>query len=168
MRMGGPNRGFATTLASVLAGLVVIAAPAWAQKTYKWVDKDGRVQYSDKPPTGATAQPLETRIGSVTSSGQPGAAKGTVGPKSLAEQDQAFRKRQIEAQEKATKQAKSDQESRQKAEACNNARGRLAGLDAGGRQRRFDSKGEAVFLDEGQIEAEKQQARRDISSYCAG
>jgi len=35
-----------------LAGLVLLAAalPAAAQNAYRWVDKDGRIQYSDRPP----------------------------------------------------------------------------------------------------------------------
>ena len=35
-------------VAVLLAALV--AGPAWAQVLYKWIDKDGNVQYSDKPP----------------------------------------------------------------------------------------------------------------------
>jgi len=37
---------------SLLAAIVLLAAaPAWAQFLYKWTDKDGKVQYADKPPT---------------------------------------------------------------------------------------------------------------------
>jgi hypothetical protein len=37
---------------SLLVAVVLLAAtPAWAQFLYKWTDKDGKVQYADKPPT---------------------------------------------------------------------------------------------------------------------
>ncbi len=35
---------------ALLIGLLAFAAPALAQTTYRWVDPDGRVHYSDKPP----------------------------------------------------------------------------------------------------------------------
>lgn len=41
----------------LLAGL---ALPAFAQSAYRWVDKDGRVQYSDQPPP-PTVQKFEER-----------------------------------------------------------------------------------------------------------
>ena len=31
--------------------LLLAAVPAWSQVLYKWTDKDGKVQYADKPPT---------------------------------------------------------------------------------------------------------------------
>src|SRR5581483_11709785 len=34
-----------------VAVLVLAAAPAHAQKLYKWVDQDGRVSYHDQPPS---------------------------------------------------------------------------------------------------------------------
>jgi hypothetical protein len=36
--------------ALAIAALVLAVAPAWAQVLYKWTDKDGKVQYADKPP----------------------------------------------------------------------------------------------------------------------
>jgi uncharacterized protein DUF4124 len=36
--------------ALAVAVLLAAAAPAWAQVLYKWTDKDGKVQYADKPP----------------------------------------------------------------------------------------------------------------------
>ena len=37
-------------------GALALAADTAAQTFYKWVDKDGKVQYSDKPPVGFTGQ----------------------------------------------------------------------------------------------------------------
>lgn len=38
--------------------------PASAQQIYRWVDADGRVQYSDKPPPGVKSSPVQQRISS--------------------------------------------------------------------------------------------------------
>ena len=38
--------------------------PASAQQIHRWVDADGRVQYSDKPPPGVKSAPVQSRISS--------------------------------------------------------------------------------------------------------
>jgi len=38
--------------------------PAEAQQVYRWVDGNGRVQYSDKPPPGVKAAAVQSRINS--------------------------------------------------------------------------------------------------------
>lgn len=48
--------------------LLLLAASALAQPLYRSVDKNGKVSYSDQPPT-ATAQPAAPRGGSVTAIG---------------------------------------------------------------------------------------------------
>jgi glutaredoxin len=44
--------------------------PASAQQIYRWVAPDGRVQYSDKPPAGVQAKPVELRINSYSGAPQ--------------------------------------------------------------------------------------------------
>lgn len=157
--------------AALAASAAALAGPAAAQ-AFKWTDKDGKVQYSDRPPPGAKTEAVQSKVGSVTGSGTgsagaartPGAAQP---PMSYAEKDQAFRKRLLEQDEARQKQAKSDEQAKQKAEYCQQAKSRLAGLEAGGRMTRFNDKGERVFLDDSQIEAEKTRVRRDVSTNCA-
>jgi Domain of unknown function (DUF4124) len=156
-----------STIAIALA-LAVSAGLAVAQP-YKWTDKDGRVHYSDKPPVGSTATQVQPRVGSVTGSGATGTAP-TAKPaaaQTMAEKEQAFRKRQVDGRETEQKQAKLDEQNKQKIEACRNARSRMAGLEAGGRQVRFNEKGERTFLDDAQITQERSSVQRDISSYCS-
>ena len=140
----------------VLSALALSAAlPAHAQM-YKWVDSAGRVQYSDNPPAGVNAEPVKSRVSSVQSA-------TPSQPESAADKEQAFRKRQAEAEGAAKKQDQRQQESR---EACTSARSRLAGLEAGGRQVRFDPSGERHYLDDQQIAQEKTQAQQDAAKYC--
>jgi glutaredoxin len=56
--------------------------PASAQ-IHRWVDADGRVQYSDKPPPGVKSAPVEARINSY--GGTP-VVSGTAAPAAKAEQ----------------------------------------------------------------------------------
>ncbi len=41
--------------------LALVAVNAFAQGAYRWVDKDGKVHYSDAPPVAAEAQKVEQR-----------------------------------------------------------------------------------------------------------
>ena len=60
--------------------LLACIPAADAQTIYRWVDSNGRVQYTDKPPAGVKASPVESRINSY--SGTPtvtGAASASAG-----------------------------------------------------------------------------------------
>jgi glutaredoxin len=43
---------------------LLVCVPVNAQQIYRWVDADGRVQYTDKPPAGVKANPVPSRINS--------------------------------------------------------------------------------------------------------
>ena len=43
---------------------LLACTPAEAQPIYRWVDDNGRVQYTEKPPPGVKAKPLADRINS--------------------------------------------------------------------------------------------------------
>jgi hypothetical protein len=148
-----------------------VAMPAFGQ-AYRWVDSNGRVQYSDRPPTGtAKAAPLS---GGSTASPQKPAVKSESGeaskqpaaPMTTAEKEQAFRKRLMEKEEGEKKQAAATEEQRQKAEHCDQAKRHLVTLESGVRQSRMDLNGERTVLDDSQLAAEKEQVRRTIESAC--
>ena len=58
--------------------LCLFAASASAQQIHRWVDSNGRVHYTDKPPAGVQSSPVQSRINSYTGtpvvSGSPQAA----------------------------------------------------------------------------------------------
>ncbi|MCU0803619.1 MAG: DUF4124 domain-containing protein [Burkholderiales bacterium] len=152
------------------AMLAILALPAAAQQ-YKWKDASGRTQYGDIPPPGVQAERLSrsnvgTVSGGASSAAAGDAAKPPSGPKSVSEQEQEFRKRRMEAEEKQKKDDKLAQESRLKQENCTRAKQQLASLDSGMRQMRINDKGEREFLDDAQIEAQKADARRAVSEWC--
>ena len=158
-----------------------LALPATAQ-TYKWVDANGEVHYSDQPPpsniktetlqapaepaTEPAAAPAPAAASAASPAAAPAASPAEGGPKSLAERDQAFRKRQADAAKEQAEQARKEAQARRKAEYCKSARAALANLEAGGRQVRINEKGERVFLTDAEIAQQTAQARKDAAAAC--
>jgi len=135
---------------------VVFTSAALAQ--YRWVDKNGKVQYGDVPPSGANA----TAVRPASSSGsQPESSTG-----SIAEQEAQFRKRQQEAEKAREKQAKAQQEAEDKRENCARARENLRLLQTG-RVSRLDANGERYFLNDAQIAQETARARQAEQQSCS-
>lgn len=160
-----------------------VALPASAQM-YKWVDSNGKMHYSDKPPPsnikteklrapppapGASVPAPSEAKGSPKQEAAKGGAKQDTakgGPTTPAEQEQAFRKRQLDAAKAQEDEAKKLAQARDKAENCRRAQAAVANLQAGGRQMRIDQKGERVFLDEQQIAQETAKAQQEAAAAC--
>ncbi len=149
-----------------------LALPASAQM-YKWVDSNGKVQYSDKPPpsnvkTEKLREPAPAPRATAASDAKGGEKKDAAkaGPRTAAEQEQAFRKRQIDAAKAQEEEGQKQAESRNKAENCKRAKAALANLQLGGRQVRIDEKGERAFLDDQQIVQETAKAKQEADAAC--
>jgi len=163
-------------LVLVLGAGLIAALPAAAQQLYKYVGPDGKVQYSDRPPPdGRKAEKVTgSRLSSVpgapvaaasTDAAKSDAAKASA-PKTAAEQDQAFRQRRLDQEEKAKKDEKLAQEQQIQAESCANARRELAGMQSGARVARLNEKGERVFLDDAGTQSEIARMEREIAAGC--
>ena len=156
-----------------LAAAAVVAAPSAAQQLYKYTGPDGKVQYSDRPPPeGGKAEKITGRVSTVspptsTAAAAAGsdAAKAS-GPKSPAEQEQDFRKRRLETQEKASKDAKLAEDKRAQDASCAAARRQLSGLQSGARVARINEQGEREFLEDSGIQQETQRLQREIDAAC--
>ena len=149
-----------------------VALPASAQM-YKWVDADGKVRYSDTPPptnvkTEKLRIPAHAPNAPAATAAKGGSSKeaSKSAPRTPAEQEQAFRKRQQEAAKEQEKQAQKESEAAGRADDCKRAKAALAGLEAGGRQATVNEKGERVFLDDQQIVQEKARARQAVTANC--
>jgi hypothetical protein len=152
--------------------MLCLALPASAQM-YKWVDSNGKVQYSDKPPpsnikTEKLREPGPAASAPAAAEGKGGAKKDAAkaGPKTAAEQEQAFRKRQADATKAQQEEGQKQAEASDRAENCKRAKAALANLQIGGRQMRIDEKGERVFLDDQQIAQETARARQEAATAC--
>jgi Domain of unknown function (DUF4124) len=158
---------------SVALGLALCVALQASAQMYKWVDSDGKVQYSDKPPpsnikTEKLRDPARAASAPAASEGKGVAQKDAAkaAPKTAAEQEQAFRKRQLDAAKAQQEEAKKQAGARDRAENCKRANAALANLQIGGRQMRIDEKGERVFLDDQQIVQETAKAQQEAAAAC--
>ena len=157
--------------ALLLALALAFSAAAMAQQ-YKWVDKNGKVQYGDSPPAGVKATPLKPPPGPAASAPAPAAKKGDAkadakkGPMTAAEKEADFRKRQADSQKEQEKLALEQKEAETRKENCARAQDYQRTLDAGQRISRTEASGERRYLEDAEIAREKARARQDVQSYC--
>ncbi len=145
--------------------LVLLAATSAYCEVYKWVDPDGTVHYSDQPAPGATQEEtLNIRSGAAAGAGT-GAQKAP-GPKTYIEQDSEFRKRQVEAEEKAKKEQKALAEAKEAQQNCERARSSLQSLQTGQRVTVYNEKGERAYLDDNARAQEIANTQKAVDFWC--
>jgi hypothetical protein len=137
------------------------AGAAFAQQ-FRWVDKDGRVQYGDTPPPGVKATRLKPPPGGSAPAPASAAKKDAQKPLSP---EAAFQKRQKEAKEEEDKSEKE----RADADAPRQLRGRpgWVATDSGGQRIDYQCGRQRVFLDDAARAREEERAQggqRAVSS----
>ena len=144
-----------------------------AQSIWKWRDKDGRVQVSDRPPPveipekdillrphGARAPMPDPAASDAASMPEGPRVDPTLeAKKTKAQTDQA-------AADKVKKEAEQAKRSQAKLETCQRARNQLAALESGQRVGRMNDKGEREILDDAGRAAEIARSRSIADSAC--
>jgi predicted small lipoprotein YifL len=168
------KRVFSTFTAILLcAALIGTAGAQQYTQHYKWIDRDGKVQYGDVPPPGVNAKRLrssgaEPVAPAAKTETNTGAAKdASKGPLTPAEQEAEYRKRQLDAQKSREKEDKATEEAQAKRANCTSAREQLRLLESGQRYSRIDAKGERYFPDDDQRAAEIAKARKQAGEWCS-
>lgn len=150
----------------LLVAALAFGAAAHAQQ-FKWVDKNGRVQYGDVPPPGVKATPLK---GPAAAPSRPAAAAtkdaAAKGAEKALTPEEAFRKRQEDQRKAAEKAAAAEQEKVAKKQNCDRAQAQLRDLESGMRIARSNEKGERIFLDDAQRARETEDARKSVAEWC--
>jgi hypothetical protein len=165
---------------SLIAALALACGVAHAQ-AYRWVDKDGKVRYSDVPPPGVKATPLKPPPAPPAT--PPSAASkdpaskdskdgkdskdAKKGPATPAEQEQAYKERQAKAREAREKEEKERAAAEVRKQNCASAQESLRTLEAGRRISSTNAKGETVFLDESQVQDRMNNARKAVADNCS-
>jgi hypothetical protein len=162
------SRRVTALIAVLLAGAYVGAAAAqWA-----WKEDSGRVVYSDRPPPASvkSSQILRQPAHAAAAQGAPGAAGGdnaaASGPKTLAEREMEFRKRQQERADAERKAQEDQQKTAAKAADCERAKGYMRSLEDGVRIARTDAAGNREILDDAQRAAEMERTRKSLQQLC--
>jgi Domain of unknown function (DUF4124) len=157
----------------LLMGLLGVVTHAHALQ-WKWVDAQGKVQYSDRPPPTDVPDKniLKRPPGrSGTSAGKVAATPASspsapVADKGASDPELEKKRREKEAVEEAKQKAEEMKRAQARAENCQKARKYDRALEQGYRVSRVNDKGEKEFLDESALAAEKANARRVITSDC--
>jgi len=161
----------------VLASLSLASAQA---QVYKCIDGAGKIIYSQNPcppdtKSGTVTRRVDRPSAAPTATPDAGsadkAAKGDAakksGPKTTADQEKDFRKRQQDQAKAAKESGEKSAEAQRKEQNCRAARERLAQYEAGGRITRINPQGERYYLEDAQIEQEKVRARSDVTQACS-
>lgn len=128
---------FPPVLAACL--LTAVCAPASAA-LYKWTDAQGRIVYSDQPPS---ANVKTEQLRATPPPANPNAAK------ELAQREAEFRKRQTDSTEAAAKADKQRTETAKRAESCAQAKAQAKQLaESQLAVYRYNEKGEREVMDD--------------------
>lgn len=154
----------------VALALILTSANAAAQIN-KCIDARGKVVgYGNECPAGTRSEASGVKVPAAPAAAAPAAGTGgasTAQPKSLAERDAEFRKRQMEKQEAEAKAGKSVAETERLKLACTESQGYLKSLQSGNRITRTDPKsGERVYLSDSEYAPEIAKAQRAVQANC--
>jgi hypothetical protein len=166
-----------------IATLVALGVSPSANAQWAWRDASGRVVYSDQAPpvsipdsqiirrpagrTAAPAAPVAPPAAATPApAGAAPAATKSAAPKTAAEQEQEFRKRQQERSDADKKQAEDQAAAARRNADCERARGYLRQLEEGMRIARTDAQGNREILDDAARNAEMQRTRDMIATGC--
>jgi len=138
------------------------AAGASAQQ-FRWVDKDGRVQYGDTPPPGVKATRLKPPPPG--SAPAPSSTAKKDGEKGLSP-DAAFRKRQQEREAEEKKNAQTSANAELKRQNCEAAQASVRSIQSGQRISTVDKAGERIYLDDQQVAGELARAQQAVAANC--
>jgi Domain of unknown function (DUF4124) len=154
-----------------MALAILLATATVTAQVYKWIDKDGRVQYTDTPPpasaTKTEAKKLATpppAAGSASSTASAAAAPA----KSLQERSKEFDKRRTETAEKAKKDEETEKLAKQNQERCKEANRYLSSLDSGAPLVRNNDKGERAIMTDAERASEMARAKAAATESCKG
>ena len=145
-----------------IAIAILLATATVAAQVYKWVDKDGQVQYSDTPPppgaTKAEAKKVDTSNAAASTSPVPAPP--------LQDRNKDFEKRRTDAAENAKKTDETRKKDADNDENCKAARASLRDLESGRPIRRTNDQGEITIMNDEDREAELLKVRAAAAASC--
>jgi hypothetical protein len=138
-----------------------------AAQLYKWVDENGKTQYSDQPPPSGKIQ-NEQKL-KIYSAPAPVSTADTEDeddanrPKTLADERLEYDKRRQERLEKESQQKAKAEENKQK---CVDAKSRLKVFSESPRLRMPDGKGGLVYVDDNVRQQKINEANEAVKTFC--
>ncbi len=158
------------TLRLLVALAVLGLAAGAAQAQWKWRDKSGQINASDRPPPmdvpekDILARPTPDAVRRAPPANAASAASAAA--RTSLEKDLEARKRAVDQEQAAKAKAEEEKLAATRAENCRRARSHLSALESGQRIARTNDKGEREVLDDRGRADEMRQAREVIASDC--
>lgn len=149
------------TLVAVL--LLPLIAPAAGM--YKWVDKDGNVHFSDRPPEEeqVSVEELELDLDLDPEREAEGVTRLEDSQNSLDERRQT---RTAAEERRARQRAEVEKKAAQRQAQCHLARSNLAVLREQRPVYTFNDKGERVYIEDQHRQARIDESQRAVTQYC--
>lgn len=140
-------------------GALVFAAHAHAE-LYKWSDAQGKVHYTDQPPT------LNSQTVKPSTAGQ--AETTNKATQSLDAKDQAYQKRRKEAEDARAKAEKEADQARIARENCEKARKNLSTLQNTNAPRVYttNAAGQRIYMDDSARANALANSHKSVSEFC--
>jgi rRNA maturation endonuclease Nob1 len=141
----------------VILALACALAPLASAQLYKSIDKDGKVVYSDTPPTNTESKQINV---------QPSGGPGGTAAKSYTARDKENDKARDDLKDKAKKAEENAKVAAANEERCKEARSEARMYADGGRLAKTNDKGERVYLGDAEIEAERVRSQKAAEEAC--
>jgi hypothetical protein len=144
-----------------LFALGLLAVTNSQADVYRYIDKNGQVQYTDKP----ELLPAEL-LAKLKSQRTDNSAIADRVAADLKARDTAAKIEETATKAKADKQKAIEATAADKADRCIQARGRYESLTNSSRVYSVDTKGERVYMDDKQIEQSRTAAKQQMDTWC--
>lgn len=145
-----------------IAIAILLATATVAAQVYKWVDKDGKVQYTDTPPPPEATKTEARKVETGTSAGPASSPAAS----STQDRSKAFDKRRSDAAANAKKADEARKKAEDADENCKLARGALRDLESGRPIRRTNEQGEIAIMSDEERAAELAKVRAAAAASC--
>jgi len=142
--------------------MLLLAPAAFAGKVYKWIDRDGNVQYSAQKPSD-DAQELNIHNEATpeeSAADDEGKSKSADKHSKDAEEEKV----KVDSKEQAAEIEKKNAEVRKKN--CSISQKRLATINAGGRLFEVNEKGEHIYWDDATKASKLAEAQASVDQWC--
>ncbi len=168
----------------IIAIAVLLAAVSVTAQVYKWVDKDGNVQYSDIPPPPDAQNAVPKKVNTNSAAGPAAPAKAAPadaktapkddkgkaatkeGPKSLADRVKEFDKKRADDAAAAKKAEEEEKFAKANEARCKDAGRYLAELNSGRPIGGTDDRGGRKILDDAARAAEVAKVNAAMNESC--
>jgi IS5 family transposase len=154
---------------ALLTGLAALTIAGAAQaQILKCVGKDGKIEFATSCPSGTKQQETGVVNKPVPAAARAdGKSDAKDAPKTTADREAEFRKRQADQQAAATKAAQAATENEERLRACQSAQSNLTAIKSRQRMSRTNAQtGERIFYDEADYQREQPIAERQVAEYC--